>query len=205
MRKCKKLIGFLCFALVLCGCSKVVDNYDLIQFGVRDVNFELKPGEKFQQSYWNEDQELIYTDNKGNEERHKGKGVLKNSVCIGSSVQDLINAYDIQEQGAIVNREIDTTGDGTTEVIEEAYKNLEFFEQEKVLDAMIIFGYEKKDDKWTKLTYDALKEVTKDDSNGTITNDGTYLIFKCDFVGGALASETEVAEKCMISFEVTYR
>ena len=64
MRKCKKLIGFLCFALVLCGCSKVVDNYDLIQFGVRDVNFELKPGEKFQQSYWNEDQELIYTDNK---------------------------------------------------------------------------------------------------------------------------------------------
>ena len=200
--KVRYLIGCVCMGLMLtaCGRKESVDLLTQIQIG--DNKISLKQGERVEQSCWNEFVDAVYTDSEGDETNYKDKVFVNGKITIGSNVKEVTEAFDIQPGEAIVNREIGTTeGDGTTDIVEEVYASIDFFEQEHVLDARFSIVYEKMNGTWVKLANDSLREFLY----GEASKEKEYLVYEFDFVGAALAGDTEVNEMELIDLAVYYQ
>lgn len=199
--KVRNLAGCICMGLMLvaCGRKEPVDALTRIQIG--DNEIILQQGERVEQNYWNENREAVYTDADGKESYYEDKVLVNGQITIGSNVKEVLDVFEITPGDAMVNREIDCYGDGTTDIVEEEYDSLDFFDEEKVLDARICFGYEKMDGEWTKLSYETLRAVLYGDTD----KEKEYLVFEFDFVGNALAGDTDVNERELIDLVVYYR
>lgn len=191
----KKIFAFALAVIVLAGISackgsgKGIDA-DVITIGDKTVKIE--KGDNFSVSNWGDEPEYFK-----NDETLKEAPVLLNNITIGSDIDDVIKAFGIKPGYAAVDREIDTSGDGTTDIVTEEYKNCDFFSKEKVLDASFMFAYRFENDKWNMLPYKELEAIPEE---GDKT--GNTLIYNIDFLGGQLADESPLKEKQVISFSV---
>lgn len=190
-----KTLGILVFCLVSVfigtGCQKkAVDNTELTSVTLNGKQVTLKPGDVLSADAWNEG-EVIFN---GKEKSKKKYPKMYKNITIGSKLSEVIDAFALKPGYAVIDREIDTCGDGTTDIVREEYKDTEFFDKEKVLDGNFIFGYQKKDGQWKALTYEALEELDEQESD--------VLLYQIDICG--LKGE-QVEEKSVISFSVTYQ
>ncbi len=171
------------------GSGKGIDA-DVITIGDKTVKIE--KGDNFSVSNWGDEPEYFK-----NDETLKEAPVLLNDITIGSDIDAVIKAFGIKPGYASVDREIDTSGDGTTDIVTEEYKNTDFFSKEKVLDAAFKFAYKFNGDKWELMPYKELEAIPEE---GDKT--GNTVIYNIDFLGGQLADESKLKEKQVISFSV---
>lgn len=185
----------LCLTLILLlsGCRKSPETpKTLTEAVVGGKNITLVPKDELSADAWN-DPEVTY-----NEKSYRKYPVLYKGITIGSKAEDVIESFDIKAGYAMVDREIDTSGDGCTDIVREEYKNMDFFEQEKVLDANFIFGYELENGEWNAITYKELQKISK---NPDSVSD--VLLYQTDICGSQMEGE-KVDPGCVIQFSVSY-
>lgn len=194
----KTKIKFILYALILAALSLAIsactkngeDLKDYNQVAVDGKAVTLEEGDILFASVWNEDEYTF----KGDE--LDKQPYLYGGVTIGSKLDKVLDEFGVKPGYAYVDREIDRS-DGETDIIKEEYKDLDFFENEGVLDARFIFAYQKVDDQWILLEAGEVGEIME-----TMTADKETILYNIDFCGGKLASEERVNEKEVISFKV---
>ena len=189
----KRFFAILSAAAILltlasCGSRTAASVGEIIADGKRVT---LQSGDSISVSVWFEPEYYF------NDEQLKEAPVLCGGITIGSSVDEMIAAFGIKPGYAAIDREIDTAGDGTTEIVTEPYENTDFFTAEKVLDANIRFAFAPTEDGWTLIPAEELKEV------GDGEGDDGVIQYAVDFVGGQLAADAPVEERQIIAFAVT--
>lgn len=147
---------------------------------------ELKVGDRLSADVWNGEEYTF------NEKKLKIEPMLYRTIRIGTDIEDVIKTFDLRPGYAKVNREIATKEhDGTTDIVDEPYKDLSFFESESVLDAYLVFGYKKVSGKWRMITYEELEDNKAD------------IVYSIDFLGESLLDDNSPVEvKQVIGFAV---
>lgn len=123
--------------------------------------------------------------------------VFFNGITVRSTLDDMMEKFDIEPEYAYVS--IEVPGFEETDIINQPYKDLDFFEKERVLSVVFIVGYQLEDGKWKKVSDKTIEEnyseleklkdtiiyeidVTGDDENYN-TNDTTKYEKRCvDFI-----------------------
>ena len=165
-----------------------VEPKDLDKFIIGKEKHTIKRNEELSVSAWN-GLEILFN-NKSYDELPK----IANGVTIGTNYKDVLKIFDIQEGYAIANMEVSTKEhDGTTDVIEETYRNKSIFRKD-YLDLYLLFGYKKVNNEWKMIT---AKELTK-----STDTDKELLIYYIDFNG----MEDELVNKGeVIAFSITHQ
>ena len=184
------LVGAVMCTALLCGCTEG-DNSDcsvgaVNMAAIKGKAVELKSGDKLHADVWNK--EGYYS---LNGDKLKNQPGLYKGVTIGSDLKYVIDTFGIKPGYAIINREVSTPEqDGTTDIVEEVYKDTSFWDKESVLEAEFSWGYKKVDGKWKMVTAKELKKGKAD------------LVYGVDFVGDLMASDVSVDEQQVVSFNV---
>ena len=167
---------------------KPIDSKELDKFKMGYEEYTIKRGEELSVSAWN-GLEILFN-NKSYDKLPK----IANGVTIGTNYKDVLKIFDIQEGYAIANMEVSTKEqDGTTDVIEETYRNKSIFRKD-YLDLYLLFGYKKVNNEWKMIT---AKELTK-----LMDTDKELLIYYIDFNG----MEDELVNKGeVIAFSITHQ
>lgn len=171
----KLIVLCLVLALLLPGCKKnPKDPEVLTDVVLSGKTITLQPKDELKADSCNE-LDVTY-----NEKTYKKYPILYKGITIGSKRDDMMQAFDIKEGYAIIDREIDTVGDGTTDIVREEYKNQDFFDKEEVLDANFIFGYEQKEGQWMPIAYKELEAISKNPEKAS-----NVLFYQIDIRGSA--------------------
>ena len=167
---------------------KPVEPKDLDKFKMGYEKYTIKRNEELSVSAWN-GLEVIY-----NNKTYNDLPTIANGVTIGTNYKDVLKIFDIQEGYAIVNMEVSTPEkDGTTDVIEEAYRNKSVFRKD-YLDLYLLFGYKKVNKEWQMVTAKELEKL--------MDTDKELLIYYIDFNG----MEDELVNKGeVIAFSITHQ
>ena len=167
---------------------KPVESNSLDKFKMGYEKYTIKRNEELSVSAWN-GLEVIY-----NNKTYNDLPTIANGVTIGTNYKDVLKIFDIQEGYAIVNMEVSTPEkDGTTDVIEEAYRNKSIFRKD-YLDLYILFGYKKVNKEWQMVTAKELEKL--------MDTDKELLIYYIDFNG----MEDELVNKGeVIAFSITHQ
>ena len=121
---------------------------DVTKFKLGNEVYWMNEGDTLSVNAWNEEIEAEFND----EEMH-GIPVLFNGIGIGSTVDEVIEKFDIKSGYANLNMEVPTEEhDGTTDVVHVLYKNKNSFADD-FLDTMIEFGYKKTNSGWEMVKY----------------------------------------------------
>ena len=121
---------------------------DVTKFKIDNEVYSIKEGDSLLVDGWNEEIEVEF-----NDEDMDGKIELYNGISIGSTVEDVIEKFDIKSGYANLNMEVPTEEhDGTTDVVQVLYKNKNSF-ADTFLDTMIEFGYKKTNNGWKMVKY----------------------------------------------------
>lgn len=121
---------------------------DVTKFKLGNEVYWMNEGDTLSVDAWNEEIETEY-----NDEDMNGKPVLFNGIGIGSTVDEVIEKFNIKSGYANLNMEVSTEEhDGTTDVVHVLYKNKNSFADD-FLDTMIEFGYKKTGDTWKMVKY----------------------------------------------------
>ena len=140
-------------ALTFVGNDEYVEK-DVTKFKIGNEVYWIREGDTLSVDAWNEEIEAEFND----EEMH-GTPVLFNGIGIGSTVDEVIEKFDIKSGYANLNMEVPTEEhDGTTDIIDVLYKDKNSF-KEDFLDAMIQFGYKKKGNEWEMVKYSNIDEA----------------------------------------------
>lgn len=127
---------------------------DVTKFKLGNEVYWMNEGDTLSVNAWNEEIEAEFND----EEMH-GIPVLFNGIGIGSTVDEVIEKFDIKSGYANLNMEVPTEEhDGTTDIIDVLYKDRNSF-KEDFLDAIIQFGYKKKGNEWEMVKYSNIDEA----------------------------------------------
>lgn len=121
---------------------------DVTKFKIDNEVYSIKEGDSLLVDAWNEEIEVEF-----NDEDMDGKIELYNGISVGSTVEDVIEKFDIKSGYANLNMEVPTEEhDGTTDVVQVLYKNKNSFADD-FLDTMIEFGYKKTNNGWKMVKY----------------------------------------------------
>ena len=127
---------------------------DVTKFKLGNEVYWMNEGDTLSVNAWNEEIEAEFND----EEMH-GIPVLFNGIGIDSTVDEVIEKFDIKSGYANLNMEVPTEEhDGTTDIIDVLYKDRNSF-KEDFLDAIIQFGYKKKGNEWEMVKYSNIDEA----------------------------------------------
>ena len=167
---------------------KPVESNTLDKFKMGYEKYTIKRNEELSVSAWN-GLEVIY-----NNKTYNDLPTIANGVTIGTNYKDVLKIFDIQEGYAIVNMEVSTPEkDGTTDVIEETYRNKSIFKKD-YLDLYLLFGYKKVNKEWQMVTAKELEKL--------MDTDKELLIYYIDFNG----MEDELVNKGeVIAFSITHQ
>lgn len=162
---------------------------NLTTIAIGNINYTLEKGDSLQVNNWN-DLEVKY-----NDVEYQEIPVIYQGITIGSTLDEVINTFDIKEGYANINMEVSTEEkDGTTDIINVLYKNKDSFNYD-YLDANITFGYKKVNNNWKMLKY---KELEKYLEKETIKED--ILVFHID-INGMIEENVNKAEVIMFNIE----
>lgn len=140
----------------------------------------LETGDEIQANAWNE------LDVTRNGKTYSQFPTFYQGITLGSEMRVAVGAYGLKKGYAIVDRQIDKKGDGTTEVVIDDYTDLDFFDRENVLDANLIFGYQKdKDGQWQPVDADTLMKLYQEHS----TKAEGIVMYTMDICGNAVKEE----------------
>lgn len=194
-----KVVVCILAAMLFIGCSKDSvmkdDPNSITEFKIGKEIKTLIKGDTFFANMWNEP-EITF-----NGESLKDTPVLYKGITIGSKLEEVMEAFRIKPGYAIVNREVDPYGDGCTDVVLEEYMDMDFFEEEKVLDADFIFGYQLKEGKWEAIPHNQLEVIYQADSGTVEASD--VILYCIDICGPQMKGET-VGVGEVIRYEVSY-
>ena len=167
---------------------KPVESKYLDTFSMGYEKYTIKRGEELTVNAWN-DLEIMY-----NNEIYDDLPTVANGVTIGTNYKDVLKIFGIQDGYAIANMEVNTEEkDGTTDVIEETYRNKSIFRKD-YLDLYLLFGYKKVNNKWKIVTAKELEKL--------MDTDKELLIYYIDFNG----MEDEMVKKGeVIAFSITHQ
>lgn len=167
---------------------KPIDPKELDKFKMGYEKYTIKRGEELTVNAWN-DLEVIY-----NNEDYNDLPTIANGVTISTNYKDVLKTFGIQDGYAIANMEVETKEkDGTTDVIEETYRNKSIFKK-TYLDLYLLFGYKKVNKEWKMVTAKELEKL--------MDTDKELLIYYIDFNG----MEDEVVNKGeVIAFSITHQ
>lgn len=189
------LIMLLAVILVIstCACQSAPPITDVSQVQIGNETITLKAGDSLKVNFWNE-KEIKF-----NDEDRKDVPKLLGGITVGSSVDDVINAFSIKQGYCMVDYEYDPYGDGCTEIKKVDYSGTDFLDEQNILDANFIFGY-KVDQDFAPMTYEEIKAyyepgATKENLIPKV------ILYTIDINGLA---EEAVKEKQVIAFSVSY-
>lgn len=186
MKKLRFLI-ILVLVIITSGCSNKT-GVDVIIIG-KD-NITLKKGDYLTYDYWN-GKYIEF-----NDKEYDDDPIFYKDIKIGDSISDVITKMDIKSGYAIINAEVPTEEhDGTTDVIEFVYKDINSFDFD-YLDAVIIVVFEKDGSNWKMIDAKTSNKVLY----GEITGD--YIMYGIDING--FDDEEYVEQYKVISINVKY-
>ena len=159
---------------------------ELLNVCIADECFLLKDG--LAANAWNELE--VYVDGKEYDEYP----LIYGDITIGSKVKDIFNVFDIKPGYAYINMEV-SNGDDTTDIVDLEYEDFEFLE-EKYLDAYIMFGYKKENDKYVMVESSIIEEYLVEENTEDID-----VLFAID-INGMSGEEVNKEEVIAISIKV---
>lgn len=147
------LAGTLSLSLTGCGPAGGIggtsagDSASLLQFQVGEETHTLSPGDCYRSADGATDRLDVQTQEAL--EQLAGNLTTSGEVTIGSTIDDVLDAYDLQPGCANLNYEYDPYGDGCTEVADRVYDGtMVDLVDEHVLDLIISFGFYREDGSW---------------------------------------------------------
>ncbi len=134
----KKIILLLCI-LFITGCVANIRFSDVETYKLNGKVKNIRIGDEITINHWNGKEQYL------NDKEIKGKFETFNGVKIGTDKETVIKKFNLNSKNTLYNCEIDTAGDGTTEVIDGKFNNKIF--KNDYLDCDLAFGYNYKDGK----------------------------------------------------------
>lgn len=161
----------------------------LTTIAIGNINHTLEKGDTLFVNNW----ETLVVEYK--DKKYEETPVIYKGITIGSTKEEVLEAFNIEKGCANINMEVPTKED-TTDIVDVIYEGPESFKN-NFLDANITFGYKKENNSWKKLKYKELEkylevEKTKED----------ILIFHIDING---MSEENVNKNEVIMFSIEYK
>ena len=127
---------------------------DVTKFTIGNKAYWIRKGELLSVNAWDDEIEVEY-----NGEYVDGNIKLFNGIEIGSTVEEVIEKFDLKSGYANINMEVPTEEhDGTTDVINVLYESEKSFGDD-FLDAMLQFGYKKTSSGWKMVKFSDIESA----------------------------------------------
>ena len=169
MNKLWKLIAIILIALSTSSCTQRNSDTDLISIEINSETNSLEKNTGIMEDVWSDpfEQSCAYKlilDEDGMEtdsDLLEGKHLSINHIQIGSEVDEVLKAFELEDNFASYDYEYDIDHDGTTKINNGLYNGtIPDFKQENILDYSLQFYYILEDDHYTLLN---LKEEKIED------------------------------------------